>query len=193
MAVAKSLIDVIDEQDAETVRKLVVPWQKETFPHPSVLKEDGSYFNMRNYGNYIHAGDYLSDEQPGLGKVIFDLLGEFQYKLPDESGEKGLVNLLIGIVPPQSVWENMKGHPIPDKGSDFVLPRQFIYLTMFGPDFLLAVVPQMSGRMPDKPIIYYTVPTRDGKDAIGLLLPYKLMVEIPRIVEVPEIVTQRPS
>jgi len=178
------LLNIISRQDEETARKLIVPWSPESFPNPHDLKESGLYWNYCQC--YSKEKEIFPDKQPEIGKILFDLEGRFFHRIPDRFNEQdsNLVSLVMGSVPSNIVWANMKGRPIPPQGAEYFLPKQFVYLTLLSKDSLAISVPMFSGRMPvssSNPIIYY-IKLIEDKKAVGVLVPHRHMTEVPETI-----------
>ncbi|MFH1182005.1 MAG: hypothetical protein V1702_03530 [Candidatus Woesearchaeota archaeon] len=183
MAFEMSLLEAIAKKDEGTLRKLVIPYDENAYAQPFELCETGTY---TNFGPYLSVKDKIRTSTLKLGEIIFDEEGElychhlvdFPKKLQQSSG---LVGLIIGSVPKESVRASMKGFPSQEKSSEIGLPKQFVYLFMDSPAAKFAVVSQMSGRMPvkaDLPIMFYTKPLENDA-AIGILVPREHVFEAP--------------
>ncbi len=189
MAFEKPLIEIIENRDEESLRRLVIPYDGERFAEISELCEMGTYMNFCQFPS---RKDTLSAKQSALGNVVFDQEGGFYMHFPDDFEQRlqssnGSIDIVIGNMPKSIVWTNMKGHPIPNKGGEIVLPKQYVYILMFREGMFAAITPNVSGRMPvseGMPVMFYTKPTRKGEDAIGILVPYKHTVEIPEMFTV---------
>ena len=176
MAFEEPLIGIIEKQDIESLRRLIVPWDKRKYKSIYELSKE----TYANYSLIPSRKPLVEDIKPDIDQIVFDPSGELEHKGYDFDGIPGLINFLIGIISPESVWSNMKGHPIPNKGEAYSLPKQYVYVFADSPGMQPVIVPQLSGRRlisDDMPIMYYV--KHIPEPMLGILIPYLHTVEIP--------------